>query len=114
VTRSVRGGCGDWGRRRQVAGARARPRHRRRAQAFWVSAAVQARLRFARGLTPTDLRSYAIFRAYFDADLVRSDPACAHLAPVGRDSRTCWIGPDVHFIVATLKQGKELNYVFTQ
>jgi hypothetical protein len=29
------------------------------------------------------------------------------------DARTRWIGPDVHAIVATIKRGKEFNWVLT-
>ncbi|GAA6050182.1 hypothetical protein JCM3770_000442 [Rhodotorula araucariae] len=56
---------------------------------------------------------YAIFRAFFDGDLIRANPACAHLVKDGVDQRNCWIGPDVHFIAAGVKGTKEFSWVLT-
>ncbi|GJN87640.1 hypothetical protein Rhopal_000595-T1 [Rhodotorula paludigena] len=56
---------------------------------------------------------YAIFRAFFDGDRIRANPACAHLVVNGVDQRNCWIGPDVHFIAAGVKGTKEFSWVLT-
>ncbi|BGO96916.1 hypothetical protein JCM10021v2_000552 [Rhodotorula toruloides] len=56
---------------------------------------------------------YAIYRAFFDGDRIRENPACAHLVADGVDQRNCWIGPDVHFIAAGVKGTKEFSWVLT-
>jgi 2-polyprenyl-6-methoxyphenol hydroxylase-like FAD-dependent oxidoreductase len=56
---------------------------------------------------------YALYRAFFDASIIKNDPITAHLVPDNDDARTGWIGPDVHAIVATIKRGKEFNWVLT-
>ncbi|KAL8287413.1 hypothetical protein RQP46_003271 [Phenoliferia psychrophenolica] len=58
---------------------------------------------------------YAIFRTSYSADLIRvgANPACAHLAPVGKDARTVWVGPDAHFIHGTSKCGKHIHWLLT-
>lgn len=56
---------------------------------------------------------YAIFRTAYSADLIRANPECAHLAPEGKDARTIWIGPDVHFIHGTSMNGKEIHWLLT-
>ncbi|BGP30964.1 hypothetical protein JCM10296v2_002726 [Rhodotorula toruloides] len=56
---------------------------------------------------------YAIYRALFDGDRIRENPACAHLVADGVDQRNCWIGPDVHFIAAGVKGTKEFSWVLT-
>ena len=56
---------------------------------------------------------YALYRAFFDANIIKRDPLTSHLVPDKGDARTGWIGPDVHAIVATIKGGKEFNWVLT-
>jgi 2-polyprenyl-6-methoxyphenol hydroxylase-like FAD-dependent oxidoreductase len=56
---------------------------------------------------------YALYRAFFDAHIIKSNPLTAHLVLDDDDARTGWIGPDVHAIVATIKRGKEFNWVLT-
>lgn len=56
---------------------------------------------------------YAIFRTAYSADLIRANPECAHLAPEGKDARCIWIGPDVHFIHGTSRNGKEIHWLLT-
>jgi len=57
---------------------------------------------------------YAIYRAYFDASHIKGNPICGHLVnDDGNDKRTCYIGPDIHFISTTLKGTKDFNWVMT-
>jgi 2-polyprenyl-6-methoxyphenol hydroxylase-like FAD-dependent oxidoreductase len=56
---------------------------------------------------------YALYRAFFDANIIKNDPLTSHLVLDDDDARTGWIGPDVHAIVATIKRGKEFNWVLT-
>jgi 2-polyprenyl-6-methoxyphenol hydroxylase-like FAD-dependent oxidoreductase len=56
---------------------------------------------------------YALYRAFFDANIIKNDPLTAHLVPDDDDARTGWIGPDIHAICATIKHGKEFNWVLT-
>ncbi|GAA6034416.1 hypothetical protein JCM8097_002715 [Rhodosporidiobolus ruineniae] len=56
---------------------------------------------------------YAIYRAFFDGDLIRQNPDCAHLVAEGVDQRNVWIGPDIHFIAAGVKGTKEFSWVMT-
>ena len=56
---------------------------------------------------------YALYRAFFDASIIKNDPLTSHLVLDDDDARTGWIGPDVHAIVATIKRGKEFNWVLT-
>ncbi|CAK7235671.1 hypothetical protein SCUCBS95973_009346 [Sporothrix curviconia] len=49
---------------------------------------------------------YAIYRAWFDGAAIASDPLTSFFYnnPDG-DQHICWIGPDVHFIAASLRKG---------
>ncbi|KAE8828309.1 hypothetical protein PTNB85_07496 [Pyrenophora teres f. teres] len=54
---------------------------------------------------------YAVYRSWFSGDSIRSNPTLKHL--VDGDSHSGFIGPDLHFLVSSLKDGKEFNWVFT-
>ncbi|CAK7224040.1 hypothetical protein SBRCBS47491_005413 [Sporothrix bragantina] len=49
---------------------------------------------------------YAVYRAWFDGSAIANDPLTSFFYdnPDG-DQHICWIGPDVHFIAASLKKG---------
>ncbi|EPE10443.1 salicylate hydroxylase [Ophiostoma piceae UAMH 11346] len=49
---------------------------------------------------------YAVYRAWFDGSEIAKDPLTSFFYnnPDG-DQHICWIGPDVHFIAASLKKG---------
>ncbi|CAK7228110.1 hypothetical protein SEUCBS140593_006805 [Sporothrix eucalyptigena] len=49
---------------------------------------------------------YAVYRAWFDGSEIAQDPLTSFFYnnPDG-DQHICWIGPDVHFIAASLKKG---------
>ncbi|KAL4808250.1 hypothetical protein BDV18DRAFT_158359 [Aspergillus unguis] len=55
---------------------------------------------------------YAIYRAWFSSKDILLDPATKHLCENG-DSFNGWIGPDVHFLVSSLKGGKDFCWVLT-
>ncbi|KAL2867530.1 uncharacterized protein BJX67DRAFT_387786 [Aspergillus lucknowensis] len=55
---------------------------------------------------------YAIFRAWFDNKDIIADPLTRHLCENG-DTFNGWIGPDVHFLVSSLKGGKDVCWVLT-
>jgi 2-polyprenyl-6-methoxyphenol hydroxylase-like FAD-dependent oxidoreductase len=54
---------------------------------------------------------YAVYRSWFAGDAIRDNSLLAHL--VDGDSHSGYIGPDLHFLVSSLKGGKEFNWVFT-
>lgn len=54
---------------------------------------------------------YAVYRSWFSGDAIKDNPMLAHL--VASDSHSGFIGPDLHFLVSSLKDGKEFNWVFT-
>ncbi|KAI8942002.1 hypothetical protein NX059_000110 [Plenodomus lindquistii] len=54
---------------------------------------------------------YAVYRSWFSGDVIRENPVLKHL--VDGDSHSGFIGPDLHFLVSSLKGGKEFNWVFT-
>ncbi|KXX74901.1 6-hydroxynicotinate 3-monooxygenase [Madurella mycetomatis] len=55
---------------------------------------------------------YAVFRTWFPSDdLLRNDKT-RHLVENG-DSHYGWIGEDVHFLAAAIKDGKEMSWVCT-
>ncbi|KAH8926031.1 FAD/NAD(P)-binding domain-containing protein [Atractiella rhizophila] len=58
---------------------------------------------------------YAIYRAFYDSEHLLKHEELRHLCPTdGKlDARTAWIGPDVHIIIASIKGGKEINWVMT-
>jgi 2-polyprenyl-6-methoxyphenol hydroxylase-like FAD-dependent oxidoreductase len=55
---------------------------------------------------------YAIYRAWFDAKEILANPRTRFLSEDG-DTHTAWLGPDIHFIVATIKGGTYVSWVFT-
>ena len=56
---------------------------------------------------------YAVYRAWFpSAPLIASNPITAHLVSNG-DQHCGFIGPDIHFLVSSIKKGSEINWVFT-
>ncbi|EPQ55308.1 monooxygenase [Gloeophyllum trabeum ATCC 11539] len=55
---------------------------------------------------------YAIYRAWFDSAPLLKDPLTKHLVENG-DTHTGWLGPDVHFLAASLKNGKDFSWVCT-
>jgi 2-polyprenyl-6-methoxyphenol hydroxylase-like FAD-dependent oxidoreductase len=54
---------------------------------------------------------YAVYRSWFPGSAIASNPLLAHL--VAGDSHSGFIGPDLHFLVSSLKGGTEFNWVFT-
>ncbi|KAM7202639.1 6-hydroxynicotinate 3-monooxygenase [Naviculisporaceae sp. PSN 640] len=55
---------------------------------------------------------YAVYRAWFKSDEVAKNPLLKHLV-VNGDTHQGFIGPDIHFLCSTLKNGSEINWVFT-
>lgn len=55
---------------------------------------------------------YAVYRAWFSAAPFRDNPRTKHLVEHG-DTHYGWIGPDVHFLVATIKDGADVSWVLT-
>ena len=55
---------------------------------------------------------YAIYRAWFPSDALAANPKTAHLV-VNGDTHCGWIGPDVHFLTASIKDGKDFSWVLT-
>jgi 2-polyprenyl-6-methoxyphenol hydroxylase-like FAD-dependent oxidoreductase len=55
---------------------------------------------------------YAIYRAWYSAHDIRKNPSTAWLCENG-DKHAIWIGPDIHFIVATVKSGRDVSWVLT-
>jgi 2-polyprenyl-6-methoxyphenol hydroxylase-like FAD-dependent oxidoreductase len=55
---------------------------------------------------------YAVYRCWFNGDAIKDNEMLKHLV-VNGDTHSGWIGPDLHFLVSSLKDGKEFNWVFT-
>ncbi|KAI1349073.1 putative monooxygenase [Xylaria sp. FL0043] len=55
---------------------------------------------------------YAVYRSWFDADEVAKDPDLRYFTDNG-DKHVAWLGPDVHFIAASVKNGKDFSWVCT-
>ena len=55
---------------------------------------------------------YAVYRAWFPAERIRDNPVLRHLVADG-DSHQGFIGPDIHFLASSIKNGTEVNWVFT-
>ena len=55
---------------------------------------------------------YAIYRAWMDSSELAKNPLTAELVNNG-DTHTGWLGPDIHFLAASIKNGKEFSWVFT-
>ncbi|KAI0479707.1 putative monooxygenase [Xylaria cf. heliscus] len=55
---------------------------------------------------------YAVYRTWFDADEIAKDPDLKFFTDNG-DKHVAWLGPDVHFIAASVKNGKDFSWVCT-
>jgi 2-polyprenyl-6-methoxyphenol hydroxylase-like FAD-dependent oxidoreductase len=55
---------------------------------------------------------YAIFRTWFDSSELAKDPDTAWLVNDG-DKHCVWLGKDIHFIAASIKNGKDFSWVCT-
>lgn len=55
---------------------------------------------------------YSCFRSYFPGDYLKGDERCKDF--VSQDSVNIWIGPDIHLIQNTLRDGKEVNIIMTR
>jgi 2-polyprenyl-6-methoxyphenol hydroxylase-like FAD-dependent oxidoreductase len=54
---------------------------------------------------------YAVFRAWMPTEGLRQNDLTKHL--VQSDSHNAWLGQDIHFIAAAIKDGAELSWVCT-
>ena len=55
---------------------------------------------------------YAVYRAWMDSEELAKNDLTKDLVIHG-DTHTGWLGPDIHFLAASLKNGKEFSWVFT-
>ncbi|XXH04185.1 hypothetical protein Hte_010598 [Hypoxylon texense] len=55
---------------------------------------------------------YAVYRSWFSADEIAKDPDTKFFTE-GGDQHVAWLGPDVHFIAACMKKGKDFSWVCT-
>ncbi|KAI5858235.1 putative monooxygenase [Durotheca rogersii] len=55
---------------------------------------------------------YAVYRSWFSAEEIAKDPDTKFLTE-GGDKHIAWLGPDVHFIAACMKGGKDFSWVCT-
>lgn len=55
---------------------------------------------------------YAIYRAWFDSAALATDPDLKWMVENG-DKHVVWLGEDIHFIAASLKNGKDFSWVCT-
>ncbi|KAI1809014.1 putative monooxygenase [Poronia punctata] len=55
---------------------------------------------------------YAVYRVWFDAEEISKDPDLRFFTDDG-DKHVFWLGPDVHFIAASVKNGKDFSWVCT-
>ncbi|KAF1968474.1 FAD/NAD(P)-binding domain-containing protein [Bimuria novae-zelandiae CBS 107.79] len=55
---------------------------------------------------------YAVYRCWFHGNTIKDNALIRHLV-VNGDTHSGFIGPDLHFLVSSLKNGKEFNWVFT-
>ncbi|KAI0420109.1 putative monooxygenase [Xylaria grammica] len=55
---------------------------------------------------------YAVYRVWFDAAEIAKDPDLRFFTDHG-DKHVAWLGPDVHFIAASVKNGKDFSWVCT-
>jgi 2-polyprenyl-6-methoxyphenol hydroxylase-like FAD-dependent oxidoreductase len=55
---------------------------------------------------------YAVYRAWYNTEDIAANPRTRFLIENG-DKHVVWLGPDIHFIVATLKGGKDISWVYT-
>lgn len=54
---------------------------------------------------------YAVYRAWFSSEKLKQNDLTKHL--VQSDSHNGWIGQDIHFLAAAIKDGEELSWVCT-
>ncbi|KAK6348020.1 hypothetical protein TWF718_005841 [Orbilia javanica] len=54
---------------------------------------------------------YACYRAYFKGEILRSIPECQPI--LVKDCVNIWIGPDMHLVQNTLRDGEEFNWILT-
>ncbi|QPC60721.1 hypothetical protein HYE67_002952 [Fusarium culmorum] len=55
----------------------------------------------------------AVYRAYFDLDLLANDPLTKHLVEADRDLFLLWVGPSIHIIVQTNRKLRKCTCLFT-
>ena len=55
---------------------------------------------------------YAIYRAWFDSKAIAENPRTKFMVENG-DTHVAWLGPDIHFLAASLKDGKDFSWVCT-
>jgi 2-polyprenyl-6-methoxyphenol hydroxylase-like FAD-dependent oxidoreductase len=55
---------------------------------------------------------YAVYRTWFPSDELAKNPLTKHLV-VNGDTHSGWIGRDIHFLSASIKDGKEFSWVMT-
>lgn len=53
---------------------------------------------------------YAVYRAWFPGEAIANNPLIKKFVVDG-DTHQGWIGPDIHFLASSLKNGKEFNWV---
>lgn len=54
---------------------------------------------------------YAVYRAWFSTEKLKQNPVIKHL--VQGDTHNGWIGQDIHFLAAAIKNGNEISWVCT-
>ncbi|KUI67141.1 6-hydroxynicotinate 3-monooxygenase [Cytospora mali] len=54
---------------------------------------------------------YAVYRAWFSTEKLKQNDLTKHL--VQEDSHNGWIGQDIHFLAAAVKDGEEMSWVCT-
>lgn len=54
---------------------------------------------------------YAVYRAWFTTEQLKNNPLTQQL--VQGDTHNGWIGQDIHFLVASIKDGEEISWVCT-
>jgi 2-polyprenyl-6-methoxyphenol hydroxylase-like FAD-dependent oxidoreductase len=55
---------------------------------------------------------YAVYRAWMNSDQLAKNDLTKELV-INGDTHTGWLGPDVHFLAASIKGGKEFSWVCT-
>jgi 2-polyprenyl-6-methoxyphenol hydroxylase-like FAD-dependent oxidoreductase len=56
---------------------------------------------------------YAVYRSWMGTEELKKNPLTAFLADPTYDHHVGWLGPDVHFLVATLQKGTACSWVLT-
>ncbi|KAF2464336.1 putative monooxygenase [Lindgomyces ingoldianus] len=56
---------------------------------------------------------YAVYRSWMGTEKLKENPLTAWLADPKIDHHAGWLGPDVHFLVATLQEGTACSWVLT-